>query len=157
MSTVRGKLVTIAGQRRFFTSISGNPAGALDSRDAHHDARDRQTARDAELDDREAALDAREAAEDEGKEDAEACDRRLARDARAIARHRRASARDRRTEDALPDNTDHRRDFDPSEPTARERADAYERARDRGADSRRGMAQDRAADVSLASLWPEMP
>jgi len=66
------------------------------------------TARDAALDEREAAMDAREAAEDEGKEDEEAKDRKRARDARKTARDKRAHDRG---QDALPDNTDHRRDF----------------------------------------------
>lgn len=67
--------------------------------------------REAACDEREAAMDAREEGEDEGKEDEEAKDRKRARDSRKTARDKRAHDRGHKAHDALPDPTDHRRDF----------------------------------------------
>jgi uncharacterized protein len=64
--------------------------------------------RESALDEREAAMDSKEEAEDAEKDDEEAKDRKRARDARKTARDKRAKDRGM---DALPDPTDHRRDF----------------------------------------------
>lgn len=66
--------------------------------------------RESALDAREAAMDEKEEAEDAEKDDDEGKDsRKTARDKRAADRAKRA--KDRGAKDALPDNTDHRRDF----------------------------------------------
>lgn len=75
---------------------------------AAKDAAAKDKARDERedaMDAREAAMDEREEAMDEGKEDEEAKDRKRARDSRKAARDKRHG------KDALPDQTDHRRDF----------------------------------------------
>ena len=135
-TTVRGKMVTSGGgQRRFFPAVDRDPGGALDS--ALPEPEPTLDERERALDAREAALDELEADDDQGRTDAEARDRKIARDGRRAARIKRArdarrgarddtdwptaaereaeSGRDRGARragrDALPDPKDHRRDF----------------------------------------------
>lgn len=85
---------------------------AKDKKAADKRAKDAKRAgdeREEALDARESAMDEKEEAEDAEKDDEEAKDRKRARDARKTARDKRA--KDRGAKDALPDPTDHRRDF----------------------------------------------
>ena len=151
-----GKLVRIGGQQRFFPAVHRDPGGALDAALEHEDEPSLDE-RERALDAREAARDEIEAADDEGKTDAEARDRKIARDARRAARIKRArdarrgarddadwpsaaaehaaeTGRDRRTgRDALADPTDHRRDFRSGSADSRMARDSAGRSVDVGA------------------------
>ena len=118
---------------------------AQDAKSAH----DRESAMDA----RESAMDDREAAEDAEKDDEDAKDRKRARDKRAA--DRAARAKDGRAKDALPDNTDHRRDFRPNaeDSVTKDELDAQikaERERSRDAAIAREKVRPIVGAVSMA-------
>ena len=115
---------------------------------AAKDAADK-AAKDAKAcDDREAALDAREAAMDAEIDDEGAKDRKAARDKRAADRKARGF-------DALPDNTDHRKDFrsNAEDAVTKDELDAQikaERERSRDAAIAREKVRPLVGVVSLA-------
>lgn len=122
-------------------------------------AKDAADSREAACDEREAAMDAKEEAEDAEKDDEEAKDRKRARDSRKAARDKRAHDRGHKAHDALPDNTDHRRDFRSGEDSsvtkdelsaAVKAATEAERARSKDAATAREAVRPLVGVVSMA-------